>query len=273
MSLEPFNKHNCVAMLNTLYPPVIPAQPTSKLTPAILKTQRDGFFRYIQAVEKNGAKILHNLMQQGKKAADADGWGAVAETVDQYLRTACSVIDECAEITTADYFTATEQSKRKGRKVDSGVSFEAGDKHRRPSASESVSSAKGKYAPSLASTHSTVSPTAAAAKAGSTLEKIARELRRMGKRSKPEVEEIAKSPPPASPEPALPVSGAELQRRRTLRKMKSVGALVDLRHANLSSVSIGGLSRKPSETPSFEREEMLRQRMIYEAKAARARDV
>ena len=63
MSLEPFNKHNCVAMLNTLYPPVATSQPTKLLTAVILKRQRDGFSdisKWLRRVDQAFSRPLWN---------------------------------------------------------------------------------------------------------------------------------------------------------------------------------------------------------------------
>ncbi|KAJ9625677.1 hypothetical protein H2203_004438 [Taxawa tesnikishii (nom. ined.)] len=190
LSLTPFNKHNCVAMLNTLYPPAISSQPTSKLTPTILKRQRDGFFKYIQGVEKSGTRVLVNLMQQGKKPTDKNGWAAVRGTLETYLQVANSIIAECAEIVDIDDVTITANTtKRNGRKVDSGMSFSSTES--RPSTSSSSSNVGNSEKPAreLRSKRSMN-----IARTGSTLEKIARELRNIG-RSKTEVNEMV--PPTA----------------------------------------------------------------------------
>lgn len=142
LSLTPFSRHNCHAMLNTLYPPVVPAQPTKQLTTGILRQQRDGFFKYIQSVEKSGPRILGNLMQQGRAEGEDNGWAAVVRTLGMYLQLANSMIKECVDITGAESLpspnldrhskastgssasiTADHKPVREPRKVDSGVSF------------------------------------------------------------------------------------------------------------------------------------------------------
>ncbi|KAI9816555.1 MAG: hypothetical protein M1827_001687 [Pycnora praestabilis] len=249
MSLLPFSKPNCIAMLNTLYPPSTATQPTPQLTSTILHSQRQGFFRYIQGVEKNGPKILDNLMEQGRRPdrGDENGWIGVRETLDSYLRTANGVIDECSEVAGVDnLISETEEQKRKGRKVDSGVSFATGD---RPSTSSSSSnsnnSTKDKPLPP--------SPVTTPSKSGSTLEKIAREIRKM--RSRRQVDEIVKK--------------EEKAKVKSLKKMKSASALGDLRQKNSSATSIAGVSIG-AQTPAFDMDEMRRERLLYEARANRA---
>ncbi|KAF2230214.1 hypothetical protein EV356DRAFT_454251, partial [Viridothelium virens] len=126
LQLPPFNKFNCVAMLNTLYPPVVTAQPTTQLTPTVLAQQRDGWFRYITAVETNGAVVLANLTNQGRRPGDENGWPALRSSLDMYLRTATVVIAECTDVPSLQQFSNGPQQSRaakRGRKADSGVSF------------------------------------------------------------------------------------------------------------------------------------------------------
>ncbi|KAK3078851.1 hypothetical protein LTS18_006467, partial [Coniosporium uncinatum] len=159
MSLVPFNKHNCHAMLNTLYPPVASAQPNSKLTPAMLTNQRDGFFKYIKAVEQRGPGVLGNLIKQNKQPGDETGWPEVERTLEKYLRLANSIITESQEVNSVDYFGyAEELEKRKGKKTDSGVSFSSASSTR-PSTGDSFSGSK-------------KSPPPTPSKGGSTLERI-----------------------------------------------------------------------------------------------------
>lgn len=254
LSLEPFSKHNCVAMLNTLYPPITSSQPTSKLTSTILKRQREGFFKYIQGVEKNGPKILSNLMLQGKRATDENGWPAVRHTLDMYLTAVNHVLHECSQIVDMDECTAASEtsSKRKGRKVDSGISFAGSD--RRPSSSSSKSTTSFEQPAELRTKQS------APVLKGSTLEKIARELRNIG-RGRTEVEEMIKPP----------TTSEFTDKPKGLRRIRSLGNLGSLRSANSSSTSLqAAAASMSSETPAFDVEEMKRARLIYEANAAKA---
>src|SRR5437762_1325244 len=139
MSMIPFNKAACLAMLNTLYPPTtIPTaqfiQPTAQLTSKVLSTQRNGFWRYIGAVEKSGTSVLATLMDQHKRPGDATGWASLRDTLEKYLMAANGIIDECYEIGSrntlgvASPVAAFFSSAHVGldgdrRKADSGVSF------------------------------------------------------------------------------------------------------------------------------------------------------
>ncbi|KAK5119460.1 hypothetical protein LTR85_007560 [Meristemomyces frigidus] len=241
LSLLPYNKHNCVAMLNTLYPPVISTQPTSKLTTAVLKGQRDGFFKYIISVEKNGTRILNNLMQQGKAPGEDNGWLSVTRTLGLYLQLANSIITECTDISDVQDLSPRKNrdsvGSRTARKVDSGVSF-------------------GSYRPSIRSNSNaeSVSPiepvrpkTPSGGRPGTALEKLARGLKTIG-RSRTDVNEIMTAEPPFSPPAEKP---------KTLRKMRSLGAL-DLRRGQASTV-------QAAVSPTYDVEAMRLQRMKFDA--------
>src|SRR5215469_10131092 len=183
MSLAPFNKHNCLAMLNTLYPPMLESQPmpTKKLTEEMLKTQREGFFKYIRTVEKRGVSVLENLVYQGRKEGETTGWPNVNRVLNQYLTLANNIIGECHDISNIiDSFSKPQEvhqdsQTRKGRKIDSGVSFDSDSKHNKT--------------PSTGSTKST-STQASSHKSPSVIERLARDLRRIGSRQRLEVTEI-----------------------------------------------------------------------------------
>ncbi|KAI9373267.1 hypothetical protein BJX61DRAFT_389712 [Aspergillus egyptiacus] len=176
MLMEPLNKANCIAMLNTLFPPVTEATatPTSQLTPQILKSQRDGFFRYISAIETNGRQILDKVIAQGAPEGESTGWPLVRDALDKYLRLANEIIDECATVSSPASFEEGEGSGplHKGRKVDSGISF----------------GSLGDLPPSIISTNNSsedlsekpLPPPPGGTQKGSTLERLARELRKLG---------------------------------------------------------------------------------------------
>jgi hypothetical protein len=248
LKLSPFNKHNCVAMLNTLYPPVISTQPTTRLTREILKHQRDGFFKYIQSVEKHGDSVLQNLMLQGKGPADANGWVAVTRTLSQYLQLANSIINECTEITDIHQLTPRKNSdpqpalSKPPRKADSGVSFTSVDI---PSTrSNSIAEP-----PSPIETVRPKTPVISSKSSSSALEKIARGLKSIG-RSRTDVTEMISddTPPPPVPE-----------KNKSLRKMKSMGSF-DSRKGSKVDLAAAAEASQP-----FNADHMRMQRMKYEA--------
>ncbi|KAJ5198812.1 uncharacterized protein N7498_007929 [Penicillium cinerascens] len=123
MMLEPNNKVNHIAMLNTLFPPVTNATvaPTRQLPPRILQAQRDGFFRYINAVEAKGIAILQPVMSQGAPGGQETSWPLVYDSLDKYLVMANEVIDECALVNEPAHLEESSSPHRSKRgKVDSG---------------------------------------------------------------------------------------------------------------------------------------------------------
>lgn len=242
LSLLPYNKHNCVAMLNTLYPPVNSTQPTSKLTPEVLKGQRDGFFKYILSVEKNGPRMLSNLMQQGRAAGEDNGWPAVTRTLAMYLQLANSIITECVDIVDVEDVSPRNHrdsgGSRTGRKVDSGVSFN--NTERLPSFSSAAST--------LSSPTEIARPkTPSGSRSGTTLEKLARGLKTIG-RSRTDATEMVTGQVAAGPTPA---------KAKGLRKMRSMGAL--------NSQKAFAASPGAEASSAFDAHAMRRQRMNYEA--------
>ena len=246
LKLTPFNKHNAVAMLNTLYPPVISTQPTSKLTREILKHQRDGFFKYILSVEKHGESVLANLMLQGKGPADANGWIAVTRTLSQYLQLANSIINECMDVSDADQITprktgATQPPTRQTRKADSGVSFTSVDMSstRSSSIAEPVSPTE---------TARPKTPAMSTKPSSSALEKLARGLKSIG-RSRTDVTEMISDDPPPPPVP---------EKSKSLRKMKSMGSLDSRKGSKVD------LAAPTDSSESFNVDQMRMERMKYD---------
>ncbi|GIJ82886.1 hypothetical protein Asppvi_001401 [Aspergillus pseudoviridinutans] len=230
MLLAPFNKANCIAMLNTLFPPVTEATvtPTSQLTPQILKSQRDGFFRYISAFETNGRQILDKVITQGAPEGEANGWPLVREALDKYLRTANEIIDECALVNGPSSFEEGQDPAPRGhksRKVDSGISFGSTDKLPPPSIRSGNSNEdildKPLPPPPEKQSHFKAG--------GSALDRLARELRKLG----------------------------DVGKAKSLKKMRSTSAL-SIRPENLPS-------HAPDEESYFDADELKRRHLIWEA--------
>ncbi|KAF2101459.1 hypothetical protein NA57DRAFT_34615 [Rhizodiscina lignyota] len=253
MSLLPFNKHNCIAMLNTLYPPVTVSNPTTKLTPTILSKQRDGFFKYIKAVETRGTGVLMTLQRQGAAEGESNGWPDVHRNLEKYLRLCNSTIAECKDITNND---EKQDAHKTPRKTDSGVSFNSSIRPSSRSSSAHTTSRR----PSIASTSVFEAPKSPMTprKVGSALERIARDLIRLRK-GKPEVEEIFKTPGKTEKEP----------KAKGLKKMKSFGALSELKHSNASTATVS--SRFGRKNAPYDKDAMRRERLAYEEEVGNER--
>lgn len=268
LSLAPFNKHNCVAMLNTLYPPVISTQPTSKLTFAVLKSQRDSFFKYVIAVERQGPRVLSNLMHQGQGAGEENGWASVTRTLGAYLQLANSIINECINIVEAPDSASQQGSKRSSArsnrsKFDSGVSFHTTPANpERPSTGSSTSSDHLPQSPLEGPSGTVKSRFSSHQKSGasSALEKLARGLRTIG-RSRTDATEMLDNFVPTTTTPQLPPVSPE---RKGLRKMKSMGAIE--RGTGSRKATFASLGSPPaSAMPSFDVELMKKERARYDA--------
>lgn len=238
LSLTPFSKHGCVAMLNTVYPPVLSTQPTARLTPGVLKSQRDVFFKWIQTVEKNGAGDLENLITHGRRAGDETGWPSVRELLDKYLDLCNELIDECLEIVPIRDAGKVPAGVVR-RKADSGIDFAGSRKSSTSGSESSVGSVTELERPSSRAT----------LKSSTALEKIAREFRHM-RRMKTDISEILP--------PATEVEQAQSE-NKTLRKMKSFGSLTLRRQA-----SRVGLVSTPK-MPEYDLAKMTEQRKAYDA--------
>jgi hypothetical protein len=252
LSMEPFNKLNCMGMLNTLLPPMRPQSklPSPLLDLETLKDEREGFFEYIRLVQKNGPSVLKSVLDMNKGPEDETGWPAVQRIVDKYTKVAKQMVDDCLATAGPESFDRYSDEYKTGKKEkkDSGISF--GGSMRRPSV---VSSLYEQQAPEPMPIFTTTT------KGSSTLERITREFRRMRVKPRTEVEEIVqmKRHPAADvvPQPA------DSTGRKSLKKARS---LASLKFGNGSSLSIA--SRKGSEThPNFDPKEMQKHRMLYEA--------
>lgn len=324
LSIVPYNKTNCIAMLNTLYPPPPPdspppAQPTAQITPQILAVQRSGFFRYINAVEQSGKGVLKSVYEQNKNPDDESGYTRLRDYLDQYLRMAINIIDECYEITggysamsspTTSSFNATffpsNTAEDPRRKVDSGISFGTANSSNRNSAgshatrpSTSTRSSLSTHSRTASSTHKLLpekplpvptdeednDPTPVKP-AGTKLERIARELRRIRSRgsirsqsrsrhSAPVVAEDEPMPDVPTP-PPTPGKDRTLRFKRSLRNIRgsSIGVLRE-KDGNSRPATATASGRNSSEeasspekaVPAFDVEQMKARRLEWEAKS------
>lgn len=301
MSLQPFNKQNCLAMLNTLYPPMLEntqyVPVTKQLTRDILKQQRETFFRYVQTVEKNGAGVLKSVIRQHARAGEETGWAKVREDVDRYLRMANSIIDECLETTgrsispRSPNFPHNESEEEPKRKVDSGISFGSGytsnrssaQSHlTRPSTSSSISNhsrhtSKDKQGSKHLSPAAEEEDTVTLKPAGSALERIARELRKIGSRSnireesrsRPLQIQIHEDVPMADADSPPTTPGRGLRWKRSLKNMRSNSRMRS--GSNSRPGSRNGSVGNTDDVPDFDSEVMKRHREAWEAQHTHAK--
>ncbi|KAJ5492578.1 hypothetical protein N7539_001324 [Penicillium diatomitis] len=166
--LEPHNKHNHIALLNTLYPPVSAGAvtPTPQLTYQLLKSHRDTFFRLINKVSTRGTESVQHLVQQSEVEQDTNSWSTVYSVLDKFLTQTTELIDE---------------GHPRTRKVDSGCSFGAAVPEGMGS-TESVAEDAGGEKP--LPQFPVLSDKDVASGKGSMLERLSRELRSLGPAAK-----------------------------------------------------------------------------------------
>ncbi|CAI6334946.1 unnamed protein product [Periconia digitata] len=242
MSLQPFNRRNCMGMLNTLLPPQSNNSDSKSASPLFnhktLSQERDSFFHYIQQVQKNGPDVLDTLTE-GEKIK----WDVVQKEIDKYLRVAKNIIDDCMATLGTEDFQCVEEP-RKNKKTDSGVSFGS---EIRPSTESNVESLR-PVSPALSQSTN---------KSSSALLRLTKEFKRMRVKSRPDVEEMVKMDPQLA---------TETDQKSTM--VKKVRSMVSLRGLNSGSGSLAG-SRKNSAAAPFHVEEMKRARINYEASATK----
>lgn len=248
LSNQPFNKLNCMGMLNTLLPPMHDSSklPSPVLEHETLKEERDAFFDYIRLVQKNGPDVLKSIVAHNAGPGEESGWPAVQRIADKYLRVAKNMIDDCLATTGPESFKAYAE-ERKGKKTDSGVSFGS---ERRPSAG---SAAHEQY------TEEPMPAYTPAPKSATKLERITREFKRMRVKPRPSVEEIVQVNSRTDTE-YLP-QATEAKGPSKLRKARSFASL---KFGNSSSLSLS--SRKGSDaSEAFDPEQMKKARAMYDA--------
>jgi hypothetical protein len=255
LSMQPFNKLNCMGMLNTLLPPMHNKTklPSSHLDLQTLKEERDGFFDYIRLVQKSGPEVLKPILDMNRGPEDETGWPSVQRVVDKYTKVAKQMIDDCLATagpeTFERYFNA-EQTSGSGKKTDSGVSFGS---QRRPSVQSTlhevhVPEPMPTYTPSI--------------KGPSKLERITREFRRMRVKPRTEVDEIVQMKQHSAVD-YVPQPGDQTG-KKSLKKARS---LASLKFGNGSSLSLA--SRKGSDAMPFDPVTMRRHRQLYEESVVR----
>lgn len=248
---EPFDRLNCMGMLNTLLPPIhSPFKlPSPVLDVEVLKEERDAFFEYIRSVQKSGPDVLKQIIEFGKEDDEETGWPSVQRGVDKYLRVSKNMIDDCLNTSGPESFKAYAE-ERKGKKTDSGVSFGS---ERRPSLGPTS------YEQHVEEPRPTYAP---APKGASKLERITREFKRMRVKPRPSVEEIvqvnSRTDTDYVPQ-AVEAKGNKLKKARSFASLK---------FGNNSSLSLA--SRKGSDaSEAFDPEQMKKARAMYDASVNR----
>lgn len=101
---EPFYKPNVIAMLNTLFPPVIKDLPNRRISKESLFAHRNSFYRHILAVEMNGKSELNDFLEDLNRPGTNHTWSDVRKTLKDYISRADLMIKEASEIYGISFF-------------------------------------------------------------------------------------------------------------------------------------------------------------------------
>ncbi|KAJ5703476.1 hypothetical protein N7493_011865 [Penicillium malachiteum] len=226
--LDTKDKANHIAMLNSLFPPANENTfiPTSLMNHVSLRGHRERLFQYINLAYKDGIDALNSAVYEGARPGYRTVWIDTWEILDRYLVMVSQTIDDCLLIT--DPPVQEETGSRKGRKVDSGISFGSGSLYL-PS-----DFAGDKPLPNFP-----LPPVENSKPLGSSLERLGKEIKRMGLGGK------------------------------SLKKMKSMSALTMRPRSQHSQKSQPSMPPTPSkniyDASFFEIDDEKRRRLVAEA--------
>ena len=91
---EPFYKPNAIAMLNTLFPPVIKYLPSLRISKQVLYKYRNTFYRYVVSVENNGKSVLDDFIKRLNRPDTAHTWSITRQNLKNYVTLADSMIKQ-----------------------------------------------------------------------------------------------------------------------------------------------------------------------------------
>ncbi|KAE9369318.1 hypothetical protein N431DRAFT_510857, partial [Stipitochalara longipes BDJ] len=90
----PFYKPHVLAMLNTLFPPVVKELPNDRIQPKILHQYRSSFYRYITAVEANGSSVMDAFEQKLQMDGNRHSWRNTWDNLMHYMELADQMIKQ-----------------------------------------------------------------------------------------------------------------------------------------------------------------------------------
>lgn len=91
---EPFYKPNVIAMLNTLFPPVIKELPSLRISKQVLHKYRNTFYRYVISVENKGKSVLDDFIERLNRPDTAHTWSNTRQNLKHYVALADSMIKQ-----------------------------------------------------------------------------------------------------------------------------------------------------------------------------------
>lgn len=89
-----WNKHECLALLNTLFPPAIEGTPNDSICKNSMHKYRAVFYRYIQETEAIGPSCMTKFIYQLSHPGTGHTWPEVRADIDRYLELADLMIEQ-----------------------------------------------------------------------------------------------------------------------------------------------------------------------------------
>ena len=90
----PFYKPQVLAMLNTLFPPIVKELPNDRIQPKVLHQYRSSFYRYMTAVEANGPSVMDAFERKLQMDGNRHSWKATWENLRSYTELAESMMKQ-----------------------------------------------------------------------------------------------------------------------------------------------------------------------------------
>jgi len=101
---EPFCKPNVIAMLNTLFPPVIKDLPSLRISHEMLYAHRSSFYRHIIAIDLNGKSEFDDFIERLNRPGTGHTWANVRQNLQDYIELADSMIKHASEVYGISFF-------------------------------------------------------------------------------------------------------------------------------------------------------------------------
>lgn len=106
---EPFYKPNVIAMLNTLFPPVVKDLPNARISKTVLHKYRNTFYRYIVVIEAKGSSGLDGFVNELARPASPHSWKNTRNNLKEYVTLADLMINQAAAVHGISFFNNREK--------------------------------------------------------------------------------------------------------------------------------------------------------------------
>lgn len=128
LQAEPFYKPNVIAMLNTLFPPVVKELPSMRVSKKALHQHRNSFYRYIVSIEKSGKSVLNGFVETLMRPGTGHTWSDTRQNLKDYVALADSMIKQARAVHGISYFKSIPEGHESVRdKRGSGMTSDLSD--------------------------------------------------------------------------------------------------------------------------------------------------